>query len=131
MRVLRDIKGTLAYLLILVMFSTPIVASAGSHACCPDTEMSAVTKSQDMTAHFEHLTATNSDSTHLKGAVHDSLSEMPCDISCCANVTGAGIVASNQPVLAADYHFSLGFFPTNDLAVSAADNLHTPPPRLS
>jgi len=131
MRVLTHIKGIFAYLLVLVMFSAPVLASIGSHACCPDPEQSVIAKTSNMSAHYEHLALQDSGSVHLKGAVHDNTSELPCNISCCANVTGTGIVSSSQPALAVDYQFSTAFFPVTDIAMSAADNLHTPPPRIS
>lgn len=131
MRVSGHIKGTLACLLVLVMFSAPVLASIGSHGCCPELEQAVTAKIHNMSTHYEHLALQDSDSLQVKSAVHDDSKELPCDISCCANVTGTGIVGSNQPALIVDYHFSSGFFPVSDIALSAADNLHTPPPRIS
>ena len=121
----------LVCLLVLVMFSAPVLAGIGTHGCCPEQEQSAATKTHSMSSHFEHLALQDAVSMHVKGAVHDNSNELPCDISCCANVAGTGIVGSNQPILVVEYHFASVSFPVNDIAASAADNLHTPPPRNS
>jgi hypothetical protein len=113
------------------MFSAPVLAGLGTHGCCPEQDQSVASKIHTMSSHFEHLALQDAGPTQVKGAVHDNSTEFPCDISCCANVAGTGIVGSNQPVLVVEYHLASGFFPVNDIAVSAADNLHTPPPRIS
>jgi len=129
MKVFRNIKSALAYFLVIVVFAASMTTNSNAHACCPENLEAA--EEHTVTLHFQHLNVGAAEVFEQGMVTYKNNDSMTCDISCCANVTSNGITTLNLPVLALNYQTSVAFSPTSDVAISAAANIHTPPPRIS
>lgn len=131
MRVVQTIKLLLVTLVAaFAVLTTPMAAAASSHACCPDPAINLSRSQHGMVSHFQHSTMVEQAGDLEQGDLDPISPEPRCDISCCATIANVAI-ADVDVVLSATWIFSSDVYASvNKIAFSAAQNLHTPPPRL-
>jgi len=87
-----------------------------------------------LASHFQHLDSVAS-TKHVHGDQVDSETtvpiETPCEISNCMNGFASYVLNTGTLASSSWHASSQALFPATETAVSAADNLHTPPPRIS
>jgi len=130
MRVVQTIKLMLVTLVTAyAVLTTPVAVASSMHACCPEPAITLSRSQHDMVSHFQHSTSQGQADDFKPSELAPSGPEHPCDISCCATIANiaiadVGMVPSTIWDLSSDV-----YAPVNEIAFSAAQNIHTPPPR--
>lgn len=130
MRVVQTIKLMLVTLVAATaVLTTPMAAATSTHACCPDPAISLSSSQHGLISHLQHSTSLGQAGDLKPSESNPSGPEHPCDISCCATIANIAI-ADVSMALSTTWDLSSDVYaPVNEIAFSAAQNLHTPPPR--
>ena len=146
MRVFKNISTMfISAMVMLVMLTASLESVAASHACCPEgTSARQSGELHNLVSHYQHsaqlnegglmneagLAASHDGMIHGAGSPASS-PDLLCQVSCCANITSFAIPMAAALVDQGWTFSNQAYHPGGDIAFSAAENLHTPPPRLS
>lgn len=131
---MRFVKHILAQLVIFfavgVIMASPIAAASVNHSCCPETFQTGLgASSHDLMVHYSQAMKISHGMIDQSSYDTPSATDKMCDVSCCISVTSSALVTFVAQG-ATSWQLRPAFYRVvNEIALSAASNLHTPPPR--